>query len=109
MGPSGCGKTSFLRAIAGLWNSGSGTITFYVQDVEFTQSPISKDMASPEVNTAVSNLRELEKTSSQIPRSIFFLPQRPYMNLGTLREQLLYPTWLEGATPNSNSSSSTGM
>ena len=24
---------------------------------------------------------------------IFFVPQRPYVVLGTLREQLLYPTW----------------
>lgn len=108
-GPSGCGKTSFLRAIAGLWNSGSGTITFYVQDVEFTQSLISKDVTSLEVNTAISNLRELEETPSQIPRGVFFLPQRPYMNLGTLREQLLYPTWVEGATPDSSGNSSTGM
>ncbi len=27
MGPSGCGKTSLLRTFAGLWRSGSGTIT----------------------------------------------------------------------------------
>lgn len=27
MGPSGCGKTSLLRAIGGLWTSGSGSIT----------------------------------------------------------------------------------
>lgn len=27
MGPSGCGKTSLLRAIGGLWSSGTGTIT----------------------------------------------------------------------------------
>jgi putative ATP-binding cassette transporter len=55
MGPSGCGKSSLLRAIAGLWNSGNGTI--------------------------------IRPESDQI----LFLPQRPYMVLGTLRDQMLYP------------------
>ncbi|MEP0870661.1 ABC transporter ATP-binding protein/permease [Trichocoleus desertorum AS-A10] len=55
MGPSGCGKSSLLRAIAGLWNTGRGTIL------------------RPE------------------PDQILFLPQRPYMVMGTLRDQLLYP------------------
>lgn len=55
MGPSGCGKSSLLRAIAGLWNSGTGTIV------------------RPESD------------------QILFLPQRPYMVLGTLLDQLLYP------------------
>lgn len=55
MGASGCGKSSLLRAIAGLWKSGTGAI--YRPKLE----------------------------------EIFFLPQRPYMILGTLREQLLYP------------------
>ncbi|MGG6266644.1 ABC transporter ATP-binding protein/permease [Leptolyngbya sp. AN03gr2] len=55
MGPSGCGKSSFLRAIAGLWTAGSGTIV------------------RPQIN------------------QLLFLPQRPYMVLGTLRDQLLYP------------------
>ncbi|HEY9747728.1 MAG TPA: ABC transporter ATP-binding protein/permease [Allocoleopsis sp.] len=55
MGPSGCGKSSLLRAIAGLWNSGQGTVL------------------RPE------------------PEQILFLPQRPYMVMGTLRDQLLYP------------------
>ncbi|MER3434416.1 MAG: ABC transporter ATP-binding protein [Leptolyngbya sp. ERB_1_1] len=55
MGASGCGKSSLLRAIAGLWNSGSGTIV------------------RPDLD------------------QILFLPQRPYMVLGTLRDQLLYP------------------
>ncbi|WP_231865546.1 ABC transporter ATP-binding protein/permease [Anabaena sp. FACHB-709] len=53
-GKSGVGKTSVLRALAGLWQSGTGKITY--------------------------------------PKShLLFLPQRPYMILGSLREQLLYP------------------
>ena len=55
VGESGSGKSSLLRAIAGLWNSGSGTI-----------------FRPP-------------------PGDVLFLPQRPYMLLGTLRAQLLYP------------------
>jgi putative ATP-binding cassette transporter len=54
-GVSGCGKSSLLRAVAGLWRTGSGTV----------QHP------------------PLEQ--------LFFLPQRPYLQAGTLRSQLLYP------------------
>ncbi|ERN42402.1 ABC-type uncharacterized transport system, permease and ATPase component [Rubidibacter lacunae KORDI 51-2] len=56
VGASGCGKSSLLRAIAGLWDSGSGKVQ------------------RPDLN------------------EILFLPQRPYMVLGTLRDQLLYPS-----------------
>ncbi|TDP72429.1 ABC transporter ATP-binding protein/permease [Roseateles toxinivorans] len=54
-GDSGCGKSSLLRAIAGLWRSGSGVVHL----------PPSGD--------------------------VFFLPQQPYMQFGTLRSQLIYP------------------
>lgn len=55
-GSSGVGKTTLLRAMAGLWHTGTGTVT-RVMD----------------------------------PLQVMFLPQEPYMQLGTLREQLLYP------------------
>ena len=55
MGASGCGKSSLLRAIASLWNSGTGTI--YRPDLS----------------------------------QMLFLPQKPYMILGSLRSQLTYP------------------
>jgi putative ATP-binding cassette transporter len=55
VGASGGGKSSLLRAVAGLWDSGSGSIV---------RPPLGE---------------------------MFFLPQRPYMIIGTLRAQLLYP------------------
>ncbi|MDB9338097.1 MULTISPECIES: ABC transporter ATP-binding protein/permease [Cyanophyceae] len=55
VGNSGSGKSSLLRAIAGLWNAGTGQI----------------------IRPSLSEM--------------MFLPQRPYMVLGSLRSQLLYP------------------
>lgn len=62
IGASGGGKSSLLRALAGLWDAGSGTI----------MRPPLKEM--------------------------FFLPQRPYMIIGTLRDQLQYPSESNVAT-----------
>lgn len=56
VGKSGAGKSSLLRAIAGLWTSGNGSIT----------RPGDED--------------------------VYFLPQRPYCTLGSLKDQLLYPS-----------------
>lgn len=56
VGNSGAGKSSLLRAIAGLWTVGSGSISRPASD------------------------------------EVYFLPQRPYCTVGTLRDQLLYPS-----------------
>jgi vitamin B12/bleomycin/antimicrobial peptide transport system ATP-binding/permease protein len=62
VGTSGSGKSSLLRAMAGLWHNGSGSV----------ESP---------------DLQE-----------VLFLPQKPYMLLGTLRDQLIYPNLRENIT-----------
>jgi putative ATP-binding cassette transporter len=54
-GPSGAGKSTFLRALAGIWSYGQGTIRIPTQD------------------------------------KIFFLPQKPYLPLGTLSHAIYYP------------------
>ena len=55
VGESGNGKSSLIRAVAGLWTQGNGTI------------------ARPALS------------------EIMFLPQRPYLALGSLRDQICYP------------------
>lgn len=91
MGPSGCGKTSLLRALAGLWTSGTGNIIYHARDSRQLQTA---NLGSNEPSNIKPEGEELLQSSKQRrDNGIFFVPQRPYMVLGTLRQQLLYPTW----------------
>lgn len=109
MGPSGAGKTSVLRALAGLWNSGRGTI--YSHGLPGLGDP---GAGAHVVRQGSADHGDVPGGSSSSGSSgsmlgaggdgVLFLPQRPYMVLGSLRDQLLYPTWAR----NSSSSSSDG-
>ncbi|GLJ16799.1 hypothetical protein SUGI_0289400 [Cryptomeria japonica] len=102
MGPSGSGKTSLLRSIAGLWSSGRGTIKFHLnQNKQELSSSIpggltdSKQLLNEEKPQTQDKEQEPLDLTVRSFESLLFLPQRPYMVLGTLRQQLLYPTWIE--------------
>ncbi|WVZ00134.1 hypothetical protein V8G54_026203 [Vigna mungo] len=104
MGPSGSGKTSLLRAMAGLWKTGTGKITYYINGGGYPEQALCSDVNSPNNahDTYVAHGKSISRKSG-----IFFLPQRPYMVLGTLRQQLLYPTWSNDAVPMSDSTKQT--
>lgn len=76
-GPNGSGKSSLFRVLGGLWPAGSGHIAKPGQPL------LGSDSGS--------------ETSTGLSRDIFYVPQRPYTALGTLRDQIIYPLTLEDA------------
>eukprot|EP00252_Welwitschia_mirabilis_P019071 TRINITY_DN4324_c0_g1_i1.p1 TRINITY_DN4324_c0_g1~~TRINITY_DN4324_c0_g1_i1.p1 ORF type:complete len:404 (-),score=99.02 TRINITY_DN4324_c0_g1_i1:418-1629(-) len=71
-GPNGSGKSSVIRVLRGLWPTASGKITKPNQIDEYDDL-------------------------SFINQDVFYVPQRPYTALGTLRDQIIYPLTLAEA------------
>lgn len=61
-GPNGSGKSSIFRVLRGLWPVVSGKLIKPYQEVD-----------------------------SKSQCRLFYVPQRPYTCLGTLRDQIIYP------------------
>ncbi|KAK6947231.1 ABC transporter type 1, transmembrane domain [Dillenia turbinata] len=67
-------------------------------------------VATPLQPDAKNNIHEnTQRSKHRNSMGVLFLPQRPYMLLGTLRQQLLYPTWADDSMPTSDSTESAGM
>lgn len=66
-GPNGAGKSSLFRVLGGLW--------------PLTKGKIGKPGADE---------------AGGLSHDIFYVPQRPYVSVGTLQEQLIYPLAVDG-------------
>ncbi|KAF8404270.1 hypothetical protein HHK36_009152 [Tetracentron sinense] len=69
-GPNGCGKSSIFRVLRGLWPIVSGRLAKPCQNAN-------------------------DRVGSRC--GVFYVPQRPYTCLGTLRDQIIYPLSREEA------------
>jgi len=73
VGPNGCGKSSLFRILGGLWP---------IYGIKFHSN---RPFPSSEFTDCMTG-GKIEK-----PHEIFYIPQRPYLSLGTLRDQIIYP------------------
>ena len=80
VGASGSGKSSFVRAVSGLWRVGSGNVVWY-----------SPEAAEAGRSDSSSSGGGGGAESLSAPSDVFFLPQKPYNVLGSLRQQIMYP------------------
>jgi ABC-type uncharacterized transport system fused permease/ATPase subunit len=76
VGPSGAGKSSLLRVVGGLWDVHSGT---------------DRRISLVQCLSVSASLGRIRRPPTVGKNGLFFVPQKPYITSGTLRDQLIYP------------------
>lgn len=102
VGTSGSGKSSLVRAIAGLWQLGHGSVV-WASSSDSDLSPSSAHGGGAAGDRVVDGVSTGGINAA--PKYVFFLPQKSYNIIGSLRQQIMYPNIKKAKTPPSKLSS----
>jgi ATP-binding cassette subfamily D (ALD) protein 3 len=91
-GANGAGKTSMFRVLAGLWAPSEGRVTRprsgLAGGASYTHLPALAGGERPGSSFAAL---PAAAAGASPPCALFYVPQRPYLVSGTLRDQVTYP------------------
>ena len=90
-GPNGAGKSSLFRVLGGLWPLSAGVVRKPGSAAGVAASAAAAAAAASLSASASASALSASSASAGLASDIFYVPQRPYVTVGTLQDQIIYP------------------